>query len=159
MIWIIIILGIAADYFTKRWALGALTSGQVIDLIPGYLDFSYVENRGAAFGMFQGQIRVLGIISVVVAAGLLFYLLKTKDLHVMMKVSLSLIVAGALGNAYDRFIYTFVVDFIHFHIRDSWHFPTFNVADMLVVIGAGLMILFILLIEPKIEAKKQVGKL
>ncbi|NLB22365.1 MAG: signal peptidase II, partial [Clostridium sp.] len=44
-------------------------------------------------------------------------------------------------------------------IRDSWHFPTFNVADMLVVIGAGLMILFILLIEPKIEAKKQVGKL
>ncbi len=77
----------------------------------------------------------------------------------MMKVSLSLIVGGALGNAYDRFIYTFVVDFIHFHIRDSWHFPTFNVADMLVVIGAGLMILFILLIEPKIEAKKQVGKL
>ncbi|NLB23490.1 MAG: signal peptidase II, partial [Clostridium sp.] len=114
MIWIIIILGIAADYFTKRWALGALASGQVIDLIPGYLDFSYVENRGAAFGIFQGQIRVLGIISVVVAAGLLFYLLKTKDLHVMMKVSLSLIVGGALGNAYDRFIYTFVVDFIHF---------------------------------------------
>lgn len=155
MIWIVMIVGIALDYFSKRWVLDTLTQGRVVDLIPGYLDFSYVENRGAAFGIFQGQIRILGVISLVMAALLLVYLLKKRDLHLLMKISLSLIVAGALGNAYDRFFYGFVVDFIHFHIREVWHFPTFNVADMCVVIGSGLMILYVLFIEGKDRAAEK----
>ncbi|KAF5071546.1 Lipoprotein signal peptidase [anaerobic digester metagenome] len=147
MIWIIIILGIAGDYLSKRWALANLTAGQVIDLIPGYLNFSYVENRGAAFGIFQGQIRVLGVISLVMGTLLLLYLVKNRSVHPLIKISLSLIVAGALGNAYDRFFYGFVVDFIHFHLNSTWHFPTFNVADSCVVVGSGLMILYVLFIE------------
>lgn len=149
MIWIIIILGIAVDFLSKRWVLANLTGGRVIDLIPGYLDFTYVENRGAAFGIFQGQIRILGIISLVMGTALLIYLVTRRQEHPLMKAALALIVAGAFGNAYDRFVYEFVVDFIHFHLRDTWHFAVFNVADMCVVIGAGLMILYVLFIEGK----------
>lgn len=149
MIWIIIILGIAVDFLSKRWVLANLTGGRVIDLIPGYLDFTYVENRGAAFGIFQGQIRILGIISLVMGTALLIYLVTRRQEHPLMKAALALIVAGAFGNAYDRFIYEFVVDFIHFHLQDAWHFAVFNVADMCVVIGAGLMIVYVLFIEGK----------
>ena len=149
MIWIIIILGIAVDFLSKRWVLANLTGGRVIDLIPGYLDFTYVENRGAAFGIFQGQIRILGITSLVRGTALLIYLVTRRKEHPLMKAALALIVAGAFGNAYDRFVYEFVVDFIHFHLRDTWHFAVFNVADMCVVIGAGLMILYVLFIEGK----------
>lgn len=154
MIWIIIILGIAADYLSKRWVLANLAQGRVIDLIPGYLDFTYVENRGAAFGIFQGQIRILGFISLIMGTAILIYLLTRKKEHPLMKVALSFIVAGAYGNAYDRFFYDFVVDFIHFHIRDVWHFAVFNVADMFVVVGAALMIIYVLFIEGK-EARRR----
>ena len=147
MIWITILLGLAADFFSKQWAVDTLKSGNVVDLIPGYLDFAYLENRGAAFGIFQGQVQLLSIISVGIALAILVYLLKNKEAHPLMKISLSLLVAGALGNVYDRLNYGFVVDFIHFHINEVWHFPTFNVADMCVVIGAGLMILYVLFFD------------
>lgn len=147
MIWIIIILGLAGDYFSKQWALANLATGKVVDLIPNYLDFAYLENRGAAFGIFQGQVQLLSIIAVGISLVILLYLIKNKDAHPLMKVSLSLIIAGALGNVYDRLNYGFVVDFIHFHLNELWHFPTFNVADMCVVIGAGLMIIFVLFLD------------
>ncbi len=147
MIWIIIIVGLVGDFFSKQWALETLKTGKVVDLIPGYLDFSYVENRGAAFGIFQGQVQVLSIISVGIALAILVYLIKNKNQHFLMKASLSLIVAGALGNVYDRLNYGFVVDFIHFHLNEMWHFPTFNVADMCVVVGAGLMMIYVLFLD------------
>ncbi len=147
MIWIVIILGLAGDFFSKQWVLENLAGGKVIDLIPGYLDFSYLENRGAAFGIFQGQVQLLSIIAVGVALVILIYLLRNKGLHPAAKLSLSLIIAGALGNVIDRVRYGFVVDFIHFHIKNQWHFPTFNVADMCVVAGAALMILYVLFLD------------
>lgn len=147
MIWIIIILGLAADFFSKQWVLDNLTTGKVVEIIPGYLDFSYLENRGAAFGIFQGQVQLLSVVAVGISLVILAYLIRNRDLHPLAKISLSLIVAGALGNVYDRVSYGFVVDFIHFHLNNRWHFPTFNVADMCVVIGAGLMILYVLFLD------------
>lgn len=154
MIWIIILLGLAADFWTKRWALSYLRPGRVVDLIPGYLDLDYLENRGAAFGILQGQTRLLGVLSALVALGILIYLMRSRNLHLLMKAALALIVTGALGNVIDRFRYGFVVDFIHFHLNDAWHFPTFNVADVCVSVGAGLMILYILFFDEESKAGK-----
>lgn len=157
MIWIIIILGLAADMVTKRWAFDQLRPGRVVDLIPGYLDLSYLENRGAAFGIFQGQARLLGIASAAVALGIFFYLIRNKKMHNLMKAALALIVTGALGNVIDRLRYGFVVDFIHFHLKDAWHFPTFNVADICVSVGAGLMILYILFFDEDDKESRRVS--
>lgn len=146
---IIIILGLLADYFSKRWALATLSSGGRIDLIKGFLDFQYLENRGAAFGIFQGNVIALSIISLAIAAVLVFMLFKYGKQSKVLSVALSLIIAGALGNIYDRIVYGFVVDFIHMHWMDTYHFPTYNVADMCVTIGTVLMIFYIIFIDGK----------
>jgi len=146
---IIIILGLLADYFSKRWALATLSSGGRIDLIKGFLDFQYLENRGAAFGIFQGNVIALSIISLAIAAVLVFMLFKYGKQSKVLSVALSLIIAGALGNIYDRLVYGFVVDFIHMHWMDTYHFPTYNVADMCVTIGTVLMIFYIIFIDGK----------
>lgn len=143
MIWIIILAGLALDFITKRWALATLRHGHVVDIIPGYLDLDYLENRGAAFGIFQGNVGILAAISILIALGILLYLVRNPTLPRMVKFSMSLVAAGALGNVIDRLFYGFVVDFIHFHIQNSWHFPTFNIADMGVVIGAGLLLIYV----------------
>ena len=147
MIWIIILAGLALDFITKRWALDFLRPDHIVDIIPGYLDFSYLENRGAAFGIFQGRVGILSALSIAIMLVILVYLVMNPKLPTMVKVALSMVVSGALGNVIDRLFYGFVVDFIHFHIRNSWHFPTFNVADMLVVIGGGLLLIYVFFFE------------
>lgn len=149
MSFIIIILGLLADYFSKRWALATLSTGGRIDLIKGYLDFEYLENRGAAFGIFQGNVIALSVISLTIAAVLVYMLFKYGKQSKVLAAALSLIIAGALGNIYDRLVYGFVVDFIHAHWMDVYHFPTFNVADMCVTGGTVLMIIYILFIDGK----------
>ena len=98
---------VAADQLTKYWAYAVLRVEGPVVLIPGVFEFSYLENRGAAFGMLQGK----------------FWLLYT---------CCALILAGALGNFVDRCLRGFVVDFLYFSLID---FPVFNVADCYVVIG------------------------
>lgn len=146
---IIIAIGFLGDYFSKLWALNTLKSGKTVDLIKGYLDFEYLENRGAAFGLFQGKMPILGILSLVIVIVLLIHLLRMKEKDLFYRFSVALIISGALGNMYDRFFRGYVVDFIHFHLDSKWHFPTFNVADMLVVIGAFLMIIHLIKSEDK----------
>lgn len=149
MIFLTTIVVLVLDRLTKIWAVNTLSSGKVIDIIKGYFDFSYVENRGAAFGILQGNTILLGIISLVFLAYLLFLFFKSKSPSKLYKVSLGLIISGALGNLYDRFIYKYVVDFIHFHWQETYHFPTFNIADMAVVVGTFLLLAYYFFIEPK----------
>lgn len=145
MIWIIVVVGILIDFLSKRWALAHLAKGQVIDLIPGYLDFSYLENRGAAFGIFQNNVWALSLISWIMALVIFLYLIKNKkDMPKVAQISFAMILAGAIGNGIDRSFYSFVVDFIHFHIENRWHFPTFNVADMFVTCGTFLLLIYLL---------------
>lgn len=162
MIWIIILTGLALDFITKRWALATLQSGKVVEIIPGYLDLNYLENRGAAFGLFQGNVVILSVISLLITLGIIGYLLRNPRLPRLVRIALSLVAAGALGNVIDRLFYGFVVDFIHFHIRGTWHFPTFNFADMWVVIGAGLLLIHVFFFDKKHETgegrKEPLGK-
>lgn len=141
---IIIILVNLADRLTKLWAVKQLKSGNDLTIIKGIFDFSYLENRGAAWGIFQNKIIFLLIITIIIFAGIVYYLVKYKPKSKLIRLSLSLIIGGAIGNMYDRAVYKYVVDFIHFHYMEVYNFPTFNVADMSVVIGTALLAICLL---------------
>lgn len=143
---------VAADQATKLWAMNRFAPGGAeLDVAFG-LSFTYVRNDGAAFGLFQalslpiGPVTVdgtllLGLVSAAVATALVLYLSRSRSTMTPLTVgALTLILGGAVGNMIDRFWRGYVVDFIHFQ-RGDFNFAVFNVADMAVVIGAGLLIL------------------
>ncbi|EPY2305787.1 signal peptidase II [Clostridium sporogenes] len=141
---IILILGIVLDRISKIWALNTLASGKDIVIIKNLFSLSYLENRGAAFGIFQNRLIFLSLITAIVILGVAYFIVKYKPTSKLLKISLSLIISGAIGNLIDRIYYKFVVDFIMLHYKDAYFFPTFNVADTLVVIGTILLAIYIL---------------
>lgn len=140
---IIIVIGLIIDRVTKLWAMGDNVKAG-IDVIEGFFTFEYLENRGAAFGIFQDKLFFLAIFTAIVVIGLIVFIIKKKPKHLVLRTSLALIIGGALGNLYDRVVYKFVVDFIQVHYKDIYYFPTFNVADMLVVVGTFLLAICII---------------
>lgn len=135
MVLLIIFLGLIADRVTKLWALKALKDGSDVVIIKNLFSFSYLENRGAAFGILQNKVVFLAILTIAMTIAMIFYIYKYKPQSKLLKASLALIISGAIGNLYDRIFYKYVVDFILLHYKDVYYFPTFNVADMLVVFG------------------------
>ena len=140
---------VVIDQLTKAWSARTFMPGESLSLALGF-NLTYVENTGAAFGMFRNVslelfglqidgVFLLGILSALVSLGLLIYLLaRGKQLPLLGRTALWIVLAGAVGNMIDRFAHHFVVDFIHFQL--SWfNFPVFNVADICVVVGAGLL--------------------
>ncbi len=114
-------------------------------LIDGYLEFRYAENCGAAFGFMSSAPmtvrRILFGVAAVLASIALFVMFARGRGGNLFAWSVPLIVSGALGNLADRVRYGYVIDFIHFHLRDSWHYPTFNVADIGITVGVALLLL------------------
>ncbi|MCL1890567.1 MAG: signal peptidase II [Coriobacteriia bacterium] len=146
-----------ADRITKILAVEHLSDGKAIAFIPHVLDFVLVFNKGAAFGMMEGATLLFTVIAFAVSFGLLLYLLLTKSHAVLELLGISLIAAGALGNAIDRIRFGEVTDFIHTLFIE---FPVFNVADSCVTVGAILLAFYILGSEffkpaasSKVEAK------
>ncbi|TDT61829.1 signal peptidase II [Fonticella tunisiensis] len=131
------------DQITKYIAKNTL-AGKNISVFKDYLELTYVENRGAAFGLFQNMKFLLIVITAIVIVLMLYYLLKSKDLNKWMRISLILISAGAIGNLIDRVTLGYVTDFIHFYIKDMFDWPVFNVADICVVCGTILLAINIL---------------
>lgn len=141
---VIIVLGIIVDRVTKLWAIKTLLTGKDIVVIKNFFQFSYLENTGAAFGIFRDKLIFLTIITLIVVSGVIVYLFKFKPTSKLLRVSLALIISGAIGNLIDRIHYKYVVDFILFHYKDIYYFPTFNVADVLVSVGTILLALFVI---------------
>ena len=145
---------LVVDQWTKLWTVATFPlngPGEVV--IPGALYFTYVQNTGAAFGLLRGVsfplgpltvdgVFVLGVVSLLVSVFITRYLWRQRGrLAWGVRVPLTLILAGALGNMIDRFRLGYVIDFIHVHI--GWfNFPVFNVADSLVSVGAVMLLLF-----------------
>jgi signal peptidase II len=144
MIYLIFILGMLLDYVTKIWAIGTLKGQPDITVIEGFFDFSYLENRGAAFGIFQGRVYLLAFVTIIIMAVLFVMYQKTKKKTKLLTISTALIMTGAIGNLIDRLRYGFVVDFISWHWKNTYYFPTFNVADICITVGTGLLILYII---------------
>lgn len=141
MIWaLIIILGFILDRVSKLWAVDALAD-KPITVIDNFFYLRYLENKGAAFSILQGKTVFLVIMTSLIAIAILFIIIKNKDKF--LRTTLSLILCGALGNLYDRITKGSVTDFLDFHFG-SYVFPTFNVADMFVVVGTILLAVYIL---------------
>lgn len=137
------------DRIVKLDILSKYRIGTVFGEIPYVADFVYVQNTGAAFSLFDDSTVILSIISIVFLVAILAYWIITKPQHKLMKTAVMLMFAGALGNAIDRVFYGFVVDFISVKWFD---FPVFNIADMAIVIGAVIMVVYTVFFEEKEKA-------
>lgn len=134
---------IFADQITKIWAVSTLKGGKIIELIPGILQFNYLENQGAAFGILQNQ-QTFFVIAGAVILFVVFYVLFVtphEKKYNILNILLVMIAAGAVGNMIDRVNLGYVVDFIYI---SAINFPIFNVADCYVTVSTILLALVIL---------------
>lgn len=147
MSFVYIALIVILDQVTKFAAKTNLKPVNNIDLIPGIFSLSYVENRGAAFGLFKDNKILLVGVTTLVTIFIIYYIIKYKDVNKYFRLSLILIAAGAIGNLIDRIVLGYVVDFFHFYIRDVFDFPVFNIADISVVCGTILLTLNMIFVK------------
>ena len=140
---ILIMVLVSIDQLTKLLIYNSLGVFQSIPIIDNVFHITYVKNFGAAFNIFQGKTNFLIVITIAIIIGAIIYLiLKHKVLQPMIKVSMSLIISGGIGNIIDRCRVGFVVDFLDFR-----HFPVFNFADICVTTGCALLIIHMILSE------------
>ncbi len=137
---------VAFDRLTKWLVVAHIELGDAVTVIPHVFRISHVENPGAAFSLFNessspARIRwMLLAFSLLAAVLVLIFLLKLGRRVTTTSVALALILGGALGNAYDRLRFGYVIDFLEVHIV-HYHWPDFNVADSAIVIGGMLLLL------------------
>lgn len=145
------------DQMSKAWAVKSLRFGGDRTIIDGFLNFAYAQNTGAAFSMLDdhGDAGRWGLSAVAGLAGVLvlFYFWRTPKTDDRMLGSLALLLAGIAGNLTDRLRLGFVVDFIDVQFG-AWHYPTFNVADIAIVVGAGLLMLDMILTKRRSAASE-----
>lgn len=152
---------ITLDQWTKLAIVEHFYLGESIPVIEDFFNLTYVRNPGAAFGMFaqaHPQFRVpFFIIVPLIALGIIFYIFrKIEDQDYKLIVALSLIISGAVGNLIDRARLNYVIDFLDFHWKYKVHFPAFNVADIVICLGVGLLLLDMIQKE-KAEKHKNVS--
>lgn len=158
---IILVIALALDIGSKYLmvsVLGVVDYGDFriaersITAMPKLLEFVYHENTGAGFGIFQDRVVLLSIFTALAMAGLVVYLCLNKKESKLLRLALVLVLGGGLGNLYDRVFIGYVRDFLNFLFID---FPVFNVADSFVTVGAGLMIIYtiVMLINEQKVAK------
>ena len=145
---LIAVLVIALDRFTKWTIARHVSLHDSIPVIPGFFRITHIENRGAAFGLFSespsewkiGLLVLFSLIALLIVSTLLW-----KNSHSLSTtgIGLSLILGGAIGNLWDRLVSGHVVDFLLFYIG-QYQWPAFNVADSAIVVGAGLLVFEIL---------------
>ncbi|MBR2342705.1 MAG: signal peptidase II [Clostridia bacterium] len=138
----IIVIGIVLDQLTKLLAVKYLAPVGSVPLWQDVLHLTYVENPGAAFGMLAGAPWVFNTISIIATVAISLYLYLGHAESPLYAVALSMIVSGGIGNLIDRLSLGYVVDFIDFTLID---FAVFNGADSFVCVGAGLLILALVL--------------
>ena len=140
---------VGADQLTKLWAVNTLKPVGSMDFIPGFMRFSYVENKGAAFGMLSNQRWIFIVITVVMVLAAMFLLYSGKLRKPLRYLPAICIIGGGIGNLIDRIGKGYVVDMFDFQFMK---FAVFNVADAFVCIGAALIVLC--LIVEDIQARK-----
>jgi signal peptidase II len=147
---VLAILGL--DRWTKFLIDTRLHLNQTILIIDGFFNITYVQNTGVAFGILDPvslplKSTVLAVLTLVAVIGVLIYSWRTPISQTLLHTALSLILAGALGNLYDRVTYGYVIDFIEVYYR-TYRWPSFNVADSAITVGVGLLVLQIFRKDP-----------
>lgn len=142
---------VVLDQITKALTRSNMDLYDSVPVITNFFHLTYVTNDGMAFGLnFPGGIYVFSVISIILTIIIFMYLWKEQNNHILMRLSLALILAGAIGNLIDRLRFGEVVDFFDFMIGD-FHWYIFNVADSSVTIGMILFLYFSFYIQPKLQ--------
>ena len=137
MLYVLIIVLLVIDQLSKYEIKNILQLGESISIIPNVFNLTYIQNRGAAFGFMQNK-QIIFVIIAIIMFGIGIYCIQQKKYNKMEKFSISLIVAGACGNALDRIFNGYVTDFIDF--RFIWKY-IFNIADIYIVVGVIIFII------------------
>lgn len=149
---IIAAVALTADQLSKAWVLRTWPEPYTgeIPIIANWLELTYIQNTGVAFGLFGGVPQLFTFTSLVIVAGAIWlYLKHAPQYHWSLSVCLGLIVGGAIGNVIDRIRFGYVVDFIK---TFDGRFPVFNVADSCVVVGVLIMALILVKSEQQQQA-------
>lgn len=140
---IIAIVVLIADQASKAWATAKLQFIDTMEIIPNFFRFTYARNRGVAFSLFadsQFETKwILAGISTIAAIGVGYYLYRSVASQRRLNLALAFLLAGIVGNLIDRVRLGEVVDFIDFHWYEQYTWPTFNIADAAICVGAVLL--------------------
>ena len=142
---------LAADQITKYFVLRNLEPIHSVQIINGLLEFSYIENTGAAFGLFKNMGWFVFLITAAASVALLVILFRYRKHSFFSYAASALLIAGGIGNLLDRIVRGFVVDFIHVMFFDY----IFNFADCCVTVGVALFVIHVLLLSAREKRQEQ----
>jgi signal peptidase II len=153
--YLIAVLVVGLDRYTKWLIARKLTMHDSITVIPGFFRIIHTENPGAAFGLFADspspwKVALLILFSLIALVVVSLLLWKNGHRLTATTIGLSLILGGAVGNLWDRIASRHVVDFLLFYIK-HYQWPAFNVADSAIVVGACLLVFEILFTKPSTQ--------
>lgn len=144
---------VTLDQISKNMAVKYLMDSSPIVIIKDHFELRYVQNYGAAFGILQQKRILFIIITTIVILSIIFYLYKNFNvLSNFAKFSITIFLAGAIGNFIDRLRLGYVIDFLRVNLIKSYDFPVFNIADIFIVVGT-ILIVFVVLFD-KYEIKR-----
>ncbi|HFI0230912.1 TPA: signal peptidase II [Streptococcus suis] len=132
---------IVLDQLVKAWTVANIALDTVEPFLPGFMSLAYLRNYGAAWSILQNQQWFFTIVTIAAVTGLIWYYIKQIQGNIWTLFSLSLMIAGALGNFIDRIRLGYVVDMFHL---DFISFPVFNVADICLSVGVGILFICIM---------------
>lgn len=138
---------LVADQVTKALVVSNLAVGQKTQLLGDYVEIWHAQNRGAAFSLFQGGTIVFLVVSVLSIGMVAYFYRSLRDRSPWLHLVLGIVLGGTLGNFTDRLRQGYVTDWLSIGIGDT-RWPTFNVADSSVVVGIGILVLYLFLTSP-----------
>lgn len=141
-----------ADQVIKYFISVDLKPVGSVTIIDNVLDFTYVENKGVAFGMFSGMRWIFIILTALLICAIIFYMFKKKPRSKLFYTSVALIIGGGVGNLIDRIFYGYVIDYISL----SFFNPICNFADYCITVGTILLVIYILFFSKDISGQKKV---
>ncbi|MET3698059.1 signal peptidase II [Bacillus oleivorans] len=153
--YLLAVLIILLDQWTKWIIVKQMELGESIQVIQNFLYITSHRNRGAAWGILQGQMWFFYIITVVVIIGIVYYMQKWAKGKIIASVALALMLGGAIGNFIDRVFRQEVVDFVDVYIF-GYDFPIFNIADSSLVIGVILLMIWMVIEERMAKKEKSI---
>ena len=154
--YLIAVFVILLDQFTKWLIVSKMQFGESIPIIDQVLYITSHRNRGAAWGILQGQMWLFYVITLIVIIAIIYYIQKAAKGKRLLGTSLALMLGGAIGNFIDRVFRKEVVDFIHTYIFD-YNFPVFNIADSCLVIGV-ILLMIVMLRDERATKEKSYGE-
>ena len=149
---LLVIAIVACDQLSKYAIRSLFNVNESVSVFGDFFELRYIQNDGAAFSSFAGKQAFLIAVSIIAIIGAAFFLRKMKSEGAMFKVALLCIIAGGIGNLIDRFLLGYVTDMLSFSIFP----PVFNIADIAVCLGCGILIVYVLFFMKDDKPEKEV---